>query len=765
MKSGDAASMRSSRDLQEVAQPVTEGCGTPLSPVTFLGSNIEEANPQRSVSSVLHDTQSSSRVMEPSNSNSNGVAHANEIGAQRNSSRGLDSSSYGTREGGVGRNGSASSRCDTDGTLLIAAANGPGGNNFNEEWRGGPAGKSGMGPAGADSESAGGGGAGRLGSRIIKDQYNAVSDESDDDDVSDEADAAHDEEDQPLFKLNNTALSTLKRLRHNDPSLSALDLSNMVFRNKFWHEFSQEMKHNSHLKQLYLNNCRLTDHVLVKVLVEGYCTKGSASQLEVLSLEDNFIQNIGCKYVAIAMSRGTKSKFERHHAGGLSLNHGLRKGGLVAVSLRGNRIRGADGVRHLVEALIERDTSLQVLNLAKNMIDPRGAGFLGLALRNTNILRSLDLRSNPISSHGCHELQLACQAAEANLIMAEEQEHLVRVCGKRNVVVYVDGTFDDEAVFGGRLSEDVSRPLLVGEKNEVARLTEQCGPIQFQTEFSGTQTASRMIAGVAETVLDSEDVMSDVMLALPGVPRRGNQHGSPNPRREGFHRGQQSNSDNENVGSNTNDLNNVNSDGTVSSTAANNMVAAAATGGFVGNGPQDKYAAVGGVTTFGRAPNQYTADELLGTVFATGGERQRPLCRMKRNAALECFEPAGLMVEQDCDAVLARECGQKVKRCANNSSATGGKNSQRSSTMGSRSRSMGNITTTSSSFRPAFSAIDNQYCRHGEEKLINETVARSRVDPNLMSAQEKELCTSFSSSRFKFKPGTGYYFLPRQEFD
>merc|ERR1711862_844620 len=97
------------------------------------------------------------------------------------------------------------------------------------------------------------------------------------------------------------------------------------------------------------------------------------------------------------------------------------------------------GARFLSDALVQTEMSLESLNPANNEIDCHGAGWLALAVRNNNLLQSMDVRGNPIGVDGVHEFAIACGSVASNLVLADGEDFIVRVCGRRNAMVLVDG--------------------------------------------------------------------------------------------------------------------------------------------------------------------------------------------------------------------------------------------------------------------------------------------------------------------------------------
>ena len=65
--------------------------------------------------------------------------------------------------------------------------------------------------------------------------------------------------DDDLPELDEAAHKILNALSVNDPKFTALDMSNLYLKNSFLKSFGSMMKHNTHLKKLTLDACRLTD--------------------------------------------------------------------------------------------------------------------------------------------------------------------------------------------------------------------------------------------------------------------------------------------------------------------------------------------------------------------------------------------------------------------------------------------------------------------------------------------------------------------------
>lgn len=166
--------------------------------------------------------------------------------------------------------------------------------------------------------------------------------------------------------LNKVAVQTLKQMRLNDPRLKALDISNMTFAPKFYRELVSDMKHNTNLTELYLNNCGITCSQVQQIVMVGYLggsSVGGLPQLRVLSLENNCIRNTGCMYISKALAatiKGPVSKFQRTHGGAKTMLAGPLVG-LKVVSLRSNYILGAEGCRFLANALIQKNIGLSLI--------------------------------------------------------------------------------------------------------------------------------------------------------------------------------------------------------------------------------------------------------------------------------------------------------------------------------------------------------------------------------------------------------------------
>ncbi|CAD7935622.1 unnamed protein product [Amoebophrya sp. A120] len=298
-----------------------------------------------------------------------------------------------------------------------------------------------------------------------------------------------------LIRYNNVARDLLQQMRVNSNKLKTLDLSGMLFSNAFYKEFANQRKHNTNLTALYLNNCNLTDNNLRQIVL-GELTGDPSKQLEVLSCENNFLKNVSCFYIARALcgfatiknkvtsgaSRAllagastTQTKWSRSHGGRNALDIG---GSNVAnrlryLSLRKNLINGSDGIRILADALMNVDKNLEVLNLSENLIDNYGLGWMGMVLRNNNVLKMVDLRGNRNEGNdGIHEILLACEASDCNLVYADYAvdtgEHLqesdnvapsgdmaVACLGKRNCTVYTDHPFGRPSA---RLARQASSP-------------------------------------------------------------------------------------------------------------------------------------------------------------------------------------------------------------------------------------------------------------------------------------------------------------------
>ncbi|CAD7972872.1 unnamed protein product [Amoebophrya sp. A25] len=249
--------------------------------------------------------------------------------------------------------------------------------------------------------------------------------------------------DESQLRLNGIAREILRKVKENVQSMTALDLSGLLFSNTFYREFACHRRHNTALRELYLHNCRLTDNSLRQILGSDY-DKTPPKHLKVLSCENNLLKNISCYYLARSFGL-VKDKFSRTHAGRKAVSHGPARDRLEKLNLRGNFIDESEGMKFLSYALIQQDMALQVLILAENRIDGHGAAWLGMALRNNNVLRCLDLRGNPVGRDGRHEILLAAETADANLLYAAGTDFVNALPGRRNVCIYVDAGILDEA--------------------------------------------------------------------------------------------------------------------------------------------------------------------------------------------------------------------------------------------------------------------------------------------------------------------------------
>lgn len=278
------------------------------------------------------------------------------------------------------------------------------------------------------------------------DQWTAGHHDQSPDPPPDGGDEAEDPDD--FIRLNETAVQLLEKLRENDPALDALDISHIQFTMKFYRGLVQELKHNTRLRELYLNGCGLTDDHIMTLVVALRPTESNKraglppSTIEVLSLESNEIGNIGTWNICQTLMAA--DKYGRRHGGRVGLAHGPPSGGLRVLSLRGNALVGYQGAKCLAGVLLEAGSRLTNLNVSGNDIDGYGAGWLALAIRNNNVLKILDLRGNErVGLDGAHELVLACETAGANLVLASGAEYVARVCGPRNVTVLVDGDYGE----------------------------------------------------------------------------------------------------------------------------------------------------------------------------------------------------------------------------------------------------------------------------------------------------------------------------------
>lgn len=154
-----------------------------------------------------------------------------------------------------------------------------------------------------------------------------------------------------------------------------------------------------------------------------------------------------------------------------------------------------------------------------------GAGWLANVVRNNNLLKSLDLRGNPIGYAGMEELSLACESSSANLVLAEAAFVTVRVCGKRNVSVYCDGDIavqrdeeDDDfvdTVF--RASNPAAKkPVALMKRNKSLGIFEPCSMMSDQ-RTKNHQTNSFGGKAVRYTGCDSEVNLSYTRVPTPGL--------------------------------------------------------------------------------------------------------------------------------------------------------------------------------------------------------------------------------------------------------
>jgi len=244
-------------------------------------------------------------------------------------------------------------------------------------------------------------------------------------------------------ELEDIADLTLRRCAQNEKKLRALDLSQTVFTHLFIAEFSNALRHNTELQELHLDGCNISDEG-VRLLAQGLAHNTSHT-MKALSLENNKIHCGGAGHLAKMMeARGSRwaQTFGGYRAPVCGPGLGLRY-----LSLKNNAIASV-GSKSISNVLMKVDDSLELLNLQGNKVCDWGAGWLALAIRNHNVLLSLNLCGNPIGSDGIEELKGACQFAQASLVsarqgaeeadsVADENDFLPVVVGQRLATVYI----------------------------------------------------------------------------------------------------------------------------------------------------------------------------------------------------------------------------------------------------------------------------------------------------------------------------------------
>lgn len=214
--------------------------------------------------------------------------------------------------------------------------------------------------------------------------------------------------------LEEIADITLQRCTSNERGLHLLDISNTAFTSIFLTEFAQAMCHNTELREVYLDNCCITDDG-VRVLAQGL-SRNARHSIKALSMEDNQIHCRGASHVAKFLEQGGSRWASSRRFGGYCAPGSGQGRGLRYLSLKGNSIAGV-GAKALAEVLIQNDDSLETLNLESNRVCDWSAGWFAMVLRNHSVLRSLNLCGNPISHDGIEELRSACGNVQALLVV------------------------------------------------------------------------------------------------------------------------------------------------------------------------------------------------------------------------------------------------------------------------------------------------------------------------------------------------------------
>ena len=287
---------------------------------------------------------------------------------------------------------------------------------------------------------------------------------------------------------------TLSRCASNERGLRSLDLSNTIFTDLFLVELGSAMCHNTHLQEVYLDNCGVADEG-VRQLTQGLSRNPSAQRcFRALSLQDNRIGCKGALHLARLFERPNlaSTRWTRTFGGCRAVASGPGKG-LRHLSLRGNVVRDP-GAKGLAEALMRNDDSLEHLSVEANLIGDWGAGWFALALRSNQKLRYLSLRENPIGPAGVDELRVSCLKTQVSLV--EDLE--VSVWGQRPATVHVsrpvpgDGSVDLDAAHRSpsppRLRLDETRPAFAGAASRPASALR---PASATPARPGSPTAAR----------------------------------------------------------------------------------------------------------------------------------------------------------------------------------------------------------------------------------------------------------------------------------
>ncbi|KNC53010.1 uncharacterized protein AMSG_09190 [Thecamonas trahens ATCC 50062] len=155
-----------------------------------------------------------------------------------------------------------------------------------------------------------------------------------------------------------------------------------------------------------------------KLLLEPLVRAGNAS-LTHLDLSGNPLGNTGAGVVGRALENNAlpvrmlrMAKTGMQNKGLVALASGLRHNSLVTrLSLCGNRISGAEGVRALMEAIGAGHSAMARLSLSRNKVDDAGAVVIASELHNAGALCVLELERAQVGVLGAGALARALESA------------------------------------------------------------------------------------------------------------------------------------------------------------------------------------------------------------------------------------------------------------------------------------------------------------------------------------------------------------------